>query len=253
MTISKERIPELQRRIRHVSPREARRLADSGAALLDVREVHETLAGAAEGALQIPRALVERQAPEQLPDKARTVCVYCGSGVRSLFAAETLENLGYRDVRSVEGGFTAWKAAGLPATRPPGLSEPEERRYARHLVIPEVGVEGQARLKAAKALLVGAGGLGSPAAVYLACAGVGTLGVVDSDAVDESNLQRQILHDSSRVGMRKTESARRTIAALNPLVDVVAFDERLTSRNVDRILPGFDLVLDGADNFATRY
>ncbi len=238
----------------HVAPAEAEALAKSGAVLLDVRELPECALGTAPGALTIPRGFLAREAERQLPDKGRTVVVYCQKGARSLVAAETLGRLGYRDVRSVAGGFEAWAAAGLPVARSEdGLSDAERRRYARHLVIPEVGPAGQRRLKDARVLLVGAGGLGSPAAVYLACAGVGTLGIVDFDRVDESNLQRQILHTPARVGTKKVESAKRTIEEMNPLVKVEPFDTRLTSENADEIVPKFDVVVDGADNFPTRY
>jgi molybdopterin/thiamine biosynthesis adenylyltransferase len=228
---------------------EAKKLADRGAALLDVREPAETASGTASGAILLPRGLLERDAPARLPDRARPVVCYCATGVRSRFASQALVRLGYREVYSVEGGFEAWTAAGLPREG----GDPESRRYARHLVIPEVGPLGQRRLKEAKVLLVGAGGLGSPAAVYLACAGVGQLGLVDPDVVDESNLQRQILHTPARVGMAKVESGRRMIAELNPFVRVEAIEERLTSANADAIVPRYDLVIDGADNFPTRY
>jgi molybdopterin/thiamine biosynthesis adenylyltransferase/rhodanese-related sulfurtransferase len=246
-------VQELRERIREVTPAEAEALQHAGAVLLDVREAEEAQAGVAEGAVHVSRGWLEAKAEEKLPDKARPVVVYCFSGFRSLFAAETLQRLGYADVRSMAGGFRAWTAAGLPVEGPAGLTDAERRRYARHLVIPEVGEKGQRRLKEGSVLLVGAGGLGSPAAVYLACAGVGRLGFVDFDVVDESNLQRQILHATSRVGMRKVDSARRAVEDLNPFVKVETFDERLTSANVDRIVPRFDVILDGADNFATRY
>lgn len=251
---ARQHLANLLSRIPRVAPAEAAALASNGAVLLDVREKPEWAAGTAAGAILIPRGSLEREAPAALPDKGRTVLVYCQMGTRSLLAAETLERLGYRDVRSVDGGFRAWTAAALPtAHADDGLSDPERRRYARHLIIPEVGADGQRRLKDARVLLVGAGGLGSPAAVYLACAGVGTIGIVDFDTVDESNLQRQILHTPARVGMRKVESATRTLLEMNPLVKVEAFDTRLTSENADEIVPRFDVVVDGADNFPTRY
>lgn len=217
--------------------------------LLDVREPGETASGFAPGAVLIPRGVLEGEAASRLPEKSRAIVCYCAMGGRSRLAAEALLRLGYREVYSLEGGFDAWIRAGLPHAG----GDPEARRYARHLVIPEVGPEGQKRLKEARVLLVGAGGLGSPAAVYLACAGVGTIGLVDPDVVDESNLQRQILHTSSRIGMPKVESGRRMIEELNPFVRVEAIRERLTSRNADAILPRFDLVIDGADNFPARY
>jgi len=239
-----------------VTAADAAALAANGAAvLLDVREKSEWAAlGVVPGAVLIPRGVLEREAPRALPDKGKTVLVYCQMGARSSLAAQALARLGYKDVRNIAGGFDAWTAARLPVSRAEdGLSDTERRRYARHLVIPEVGTEGQRRLKGARVLLVGAGGLGSPAAVYLACAGVGTLGIVDFDEVDESNLQRQILHTPARVGMRKVESAKRTLREMNPLVNVEAFDTRLTSGNADEIVPRFDVVVDGADNFPTRY
>jgi molybdopterin/thiamine biosynthesis adenylyltransferase/rhodanese-related sulfurtransferase len=250
----KDLFAKLLRTIPEVGAAEAASLAADGAVIVDVRESDEIAAGTAAGAIGLPKGYLELRAEEVLPDKGKTLLVLCENGYRSLFAAEALARLGYGDVRNLGGGYTAWKAAGLPVTRPGGgLSEVERRRYARHLVIPEVGPEGQQRLKEARVLIVGAGGLGSPAAVYLACAGVGTLGIVDFDVVDESNLQRQILHDPARVGIRKTDSARRTLETLNPLVKVEAFDTRLDSGNADDIVPGFDVIVDGADNFPTRY
>jgi molybdopterin/thiamine biosynthesis adenylyltransferase/rhodanese-related sulfurtransferase len=252
--VGRELLGRLRERIPEVDPAAALALAGNGATLVDVRERDENAAGTAAGAVALPRGFLELQAERVLPDKGRTVLVFCQTGMRALFAAEALQRLGYQDVRSVAGGFRAWTEAGLPvALAGGGLSEAERRRYARHLVIPEVGPEGQRRLKEARILLVGAGGLGSPAAVYLACAGVGTLGIVDFDRVDESNLQRQILHNPGRVGMRKVDSARRTIEELNPLVKVETFDVRLSAENADEIVPGFDVVIDGADNFPTRY
>ena len=252
--VGKDLFAKLVQSIPEASATEAAALAADGAIIVDVRESYEIAAGTAAGAVGLPKGYLELQAEEVLPGKDRTLLVLCQNGFRSVFAADALTRLGYRDVRNVAGGFTAWTAAGLPVTRPGGgLSDVELRRYARHLVIPEVGLEGQERLKEARVLLVGAGGLGSPAAVYLACAGVGTLGVVDFDVVDESNLQRQILHDPSRIGLRKTDSARRTLETLNPLVKVETFETRLDSGNADDIVPGFDVVVDGADNFPTRY
>ena len=188
------------------------------------------------------------------PDRSRTIVVYCAVGARSAFAAKTLEELGYEDVASLAGGFTDWKRNGFPTQLPRTLSPDQRSRYSRHLLIPEVGEEGQLKLLDAKVLLIGAGGLGSPASLYLAAAGVGRLGIVDADVVDASNLQRQIVHSTDTLGRPKVESAKRTIEALNPDVEVVAYEERLTSENVDRILAdGWDLIVDGADNFPTRY
>ncbi len=245
---------ELRARIPQIAPAEACALAGNGATLLDVRDADELGAGMAEGATHLSRGWLEAKAEAQLPDKERPLLVYCMTGWRSLFAADALQRLGYRDVRSIAGGFTAWIRAGLPVASPHGgLGAGERRRYARHLVIPEVGETGQRRLKEGRVLLVGAGGLGSPAAIYLACAGVGTLGILDDDVVDESNLQRQILHTTPRIGQRKVDSARRTVEELNPLVKVETFAERLTANNADDYVPRFDVVVDGADNFPTRY
>ena len=252
--VGRDLLARLRDSVPEVSPSDAAKLASEGALMVDVREAEENGAGTATGAVSLPKGYLELWAESRVPDKERTLLVFCQMGERSLFAAEALGRLGYEDVRSVAGGYRAWVETGLPVERPGGgLSDAERRRYARHLVIPEVGAEGQQRLRDARVLLVGAGGLGSPAAVYLACAGVGTLGVVDFDVVDESNLQRQILHNPSRIGMRKVDSARRTIEELNPYVAVETFDARLDASNVNEIVPQFDLVLDGADNFPTRY
>ena len=189
------------------------------------------------------------------PTRARPVVLYCAGGNRSAFAAKTLAELGYDDVASLAGGFTDWKRNGFPVQLHAGARAPQQRaRYSRHLLIPEVGEEGQLKLLDSKVLLVGAGGLGSPASLYLAAAGVGTLGIVDADVVDESNLQRQIVHSTESLGEPKVDSAKRTIEALNPDVEVVAYKERLTSENIERILAdGWDVIVDGADNFPTRY
>jgi molybdopterin/thiamine biosynthesis adenylyltransferase len=240
-------------RIIEIEPEKALSLAEKGALLVDVREMEEIHLGSVRGAVRLPMSLLEKEASERLPDAARTLILFCETGVRSLLGAYTLQRMGYADVRHIPGGFQSWLERALPIEAPEGLSETERRRYARHLTIPEVGIEGQRRLKEARVLLVGAGGLGSPAAVYLACAGVGALGIVDFDVVDESNLQRQILHTPSRLGRPKTESAKETLTELNPLVGVETFEERLSSENVDRIVSRFDLVVDGTDNFPTRY
>jgi len=186
-------------------------------------------------------------------DRATPVILSCQSGARSAFAAKALQEMGYERVASLKGGFSGWKQGGYPWAVPAILDADKRRRYSRHLLIPEVGEEGQMKLLSSKVLMIGAGGLGSPAALYLAAAGVGTLGIIDEDVVDDSNLQRQVLHTTERIGMAKTESARQTLTALNPDVEVVAYNERLTSANIDRILPGYDLVVDGTDNFPTRY
>jgi len=248
-----KRLRELKRAVPEVSPREAFELQAAGAELVDVREHDEIAAGSPRGARCIVRGFLELQIEDRIPDLDRTVLVMCAGGTRSLFAARNLQELGYADVRSVAGGFNAWKREGLPVAVTRVLTVEERERYGRHLLIPEVGEEGQKKLLESKVFLVGAGGLGSPAAYYLAAAGVGTLGIVDDDLVDRSNLQRQILHTDDRVGTPKVESARQTLQALNPAVEVIAHEERLDASNVDRLLEGYDVVVDGSDNFSTRY
>jgi len=229
-------------------------ISESGAAVVDVREREEWDEGHLPGAVHVPRGNLESRIEAAVPDKSRPVVLYCASGNRSAFAAKSLEELGYENVVSLAGGFTDWKRNGLPFEIPQALDETKRRRYSRHLLIPEVGEEGQLKLLESRVLLIGAGGLGSPASLYLAAAGVGTIGIVDDDAVDESNLQRQIVHSTERLGEPKAESAKRTIEALNPDVAVKVFRERLTAENVDRILgEGWDVIVDGADNFPTRY
>jgi molybdopterin/thiamine biosynthesis adenylyltransferase/rhodanese-related sulfurtransferase len=224
-----------------------------GTVVLDVREPDEYEQGAIPGAVHIPRGTLESSVENRIPDKAATVLVHCASGVRSAFAAKTLGDLGYTDVVSVAGGFNKWKDEGRDWSAPRKLTPDQRNRYQRHLLLPEVDVEGQLKLLDAKVLLLGAGGLGSPAALYLAAAGVGTLGIVDMDVVDESNLQRQILHNLDRLGERKVDSAKKTLTALNPDVNVVTHDVRLGADNVMGILGGYDVVVDGTDNFPVRY
>jgi molybdopterin/thiamine biosynthesis adenylyltransferase/rhodanese-related sulfurtransferase len=238
--------------IREVPVEEAR-ARQGQATLLDVREADEWSQGHVPGALFIPRGFLEVRVEEKLPDKSKPVVVYCAGGTRSAFAAKTLQELGYDDVVSMAGGFGRWKEAGYPIEVPKTLSAEQKARYSRHLLVPEVGEAGQARLLASKVLLVGAGGLGSPAGLYLAAAGVGTLGVLDSDVVDVSNLQRQVLHTNASVGRSKVESAAATLVALNPDVKVVKHDLRLDSSNVMDVLAPYDAVLDGSDNFSTKY
>jgi molybdopterin/thiamine biosynthesis adenylyltransferase/rhodanese-related sulfurtransferase len=223
--------------------------------LLDVREPREWDAGRIPGAVHVPLGTLPARAREVLPDPSAPIVVYCAHGIRSLQAARYLEALGYADARSMSGGTEAWRASGLRWEAPAGsrLSPEQSRRYSRHLLMPEVGAEGQARLLDGSVLLVGAGGLGSPAALYLAAAGVGTLGIVDFDVVDVSNLQRQVLHTTDRVGVSKVESARATIAALNPEVRVIAHEEMLGPGNVEPLIAGYDIVIDGTDSFETRY
>lgn len=222
--------------------------------LVDVREKDEFRAGYIPGALHLPRGFLEMQAEGKLPDKKAEIVVYCAGGTRSAFAAKSLQELGYENVLSANPGFVRWKDLKYPVELPPQLSDAQLDRYSRHLLLSEVGEKGQAKLLGAKVLLLGAGGLGSPAALYLAAAGVGTIGLVDADVVDASNLQRQILHATSRLNMSKVESAEIALRDLNPDVKVVAFKERLNSENVDRIFgEGWNAVIDGCDNFPTRY
>jgi molybdopterin/thiamine biosynthesis adenylyltransferase/rhodanese-related sulfurtransferase len=246
-------LAELKRSVPEIAPREAAALQARGAALVDVREADEIRQGSPPGALALGRGYLELRIEEVVSDYERPLVVFCASGARSLFAAETLARLGYRSVASMAGGFTRWKAEGLPVEAPCTLDAAARERYSRHLLMPEIGEAGQAKLLRARALIVGAGGLGSPAALYLAAAGVGTLGIVDHDVVDRSNLQRQILHTDARVGTSKVGSARQTIEALNPPVKVIGHETHLSSRNVEEILSGYDLVIDGSDNFPTRY
>jgi molybdopterin/thiamine biosynthesis adenylyltransferase/rhodanese-related sulfurtransferase len=221
---------------------------------VDVREPDEWEEGHIPGAIYTGRGRLEQRIEGLVPDKGRPLVVYCSAGNRSVFATKALEELGYVNVVNLAGGFSDWKRNGFEVTMPRVLTPDQRSRYSRHLLIPEVGEEGQQRLLDARVLLIGAGGLGSPASLYLAAAGVGTLGIVDADVVDESNLQRQIVHSTDRLGEPKVLSAQRTLEALNPDVKVVPFRERLTSENVERILAdGWDVIVDGADNFPTRY
>jgi molybdopterin/thiamine biosynthesis adenylyltransferase/rhodanese-related sulfurtransferase len=221
---------------------------------VDIREVDEWEQGHLPGAVHVPRGNLESRIERVAPDKERPVVLYCAAGNRSAFGAKTLGELGYTSVHSLAGGFENWKRDGLEIVLPRTLSPEQRTRYSRHLLIPEIGDEGQLKLLDARVLLIGAGGLGSPASLYLAAAGIGTLGIVDADIVDETNLQRQIVHSLDSLGAPKVDSAKRAIGALNPDVNVVTYRERLTSENIDRILDaGWDLIVDGADNFPTRY
>jgi len=221
--------------------------------LLDVREREEYREGHLEGAVPLPRGFLEIRIEETVPDKSAPIIAYCAGGVRSLIAARTLKEMGYEHVTSMSGGYTAWKNAGYKWVADRQFTQEQMTRYARHFTLPEVGEQGQAKLLDAKVLCVGVGGLGSPVTLYLTAAGVGTIGIVDHDTVDMSNLQRQILHTNDRVGMPKVESAQMTLNALNPDVNVVQFKERLSSENVMRIIKDFDIVVNGCDNFPTRY
>ncbi|HLL06158.1 MAG TPA: molybdopterin-synthase adenylyltransferase MoeB [Myxococcaceae bacterium] len=253
-TTFRELLSSTRREIREVSVEELKRLLDSQAPvkLIDVRESDEHSAGRLPGALHIPRGYLELRIEEKA-QRDEELIVYCAGGTRSALAVRTLKELGYERVASLAGGYNRWSDAAYPVEKPFVLTADQKERYRRHLILPEVGEEGQAKLLKARVLLLGAGGLGSPAALYLAAAGVGTLGIVDMDKVDLSNLQRQVIHTRERQGQPKVESARAAIEALNPDVRVVPFAERLTSHNVLRILEGFDMVLDGGDNFPTRY
>ncbi|MGH9128548.1 MAG: molybdopterin-synthase adenylyltransferase MoeB [Acidimicrobiales bacterium] len=224
-----------------------------GARWLDVREPDEHDQGAIPGAVHIPRGQLELQVESRIPDKSAPVVAYCAGGTRSAFAAATLAELGYTDVVSMDGGFNRWKDEGRPWAAPPALSAEQRNRYQRHLLLPEVGEEGQQKLLDAKVLLLGAGGLGSPAALYLAAAGVGTLGIVDMDVVDASNLQRQVIHNTDSLGQRKVDSAKAAITAMNPDVNVVTYDVRLGADNILDVIDGYDVIVDGTDNFPTRY
>ncbi|MBI3784566.1 MAG: molybdopterin-synthase adenylyltransferase MoeB [Deltaproteobacteria bacterium] len=221
--------------------------------LLDVREKEEYREGHLEGAVSLPRGFLELRIEQTVLDRDQPILLYCGSGTRSLLAAKQLKELGYQSVVSMTGGYTAWKNAGYPWKQDRQFTAEQLNRYSRHFLLPEVGEAGQAKLLDAKVLLIGAGGLGSPTAFYLAAAGVGTIGLVDHDVVDMSNLQRQILHTAERVGMPKVESARETLQALNPDVKVVGYQERLSSENVMRLFADYDVIVDGCDNFPTRY
>lgn len=221
--------------------------------LLDVREPDEYEQGAVPNAVHVPRGQLEFSIEGRLPDKGKPIAIYCAGGVRSAFAAKTLQDLGYTDVVSVIGGFNKWKDDGLPWTTPRTLTPDQRNRYHRHLLLPEVGEKGQMKLLDAKVLMLGAGGLGSPSALYLAAAGVGTIGVIDMDVVDASNLQRQVLHNMDRIGMRKVDSAKATLTALNPDLKVITYDTRLGADNILDIIDGYDVIVDGTDNFPTRY
>jgi sulfur-carrier protein adenylyltransferase/sulfurtransferase len=248
MAEARQQVPEVS-----VDDVKTRLAAGTKPVVLDVREKEEFRQGYLPGAVSIPRGFLEIRVEEAVPDKSTPVVAYCASGTRSLLAGRILKELGYENVTSMRGGFNAWKNQGFPITEDRQFTPEQQIRYSRHFLLPEVGEQGQAKLLDAKVLLIGAGGLGSPAALYLAAAGVGTLGVVDMDVVDLSNLQRQILHTNDRIGMPKVESARMTLQALNPDVRVVEFRDHLSSENAFRIFEQFDIVVNGCDNFPTRY
>jgi molybdopterin/thiamine biosynthesis adenylyltransferase/rhodanese-related sulfurtransferase len=251
MTTFKELIRQVKAQVREVAPEAAR--AQKDALFVDVREADEWAQGHVPGAVFIPRGFLELRIEEKAPDKQRDIVVYCAGGTRSALAAKSLAELGYSRVSSMAGGFGRWKEAGLPFDVPRTLRPDQRERYSRHLRVPEIGEAGQARLLDSKVLLVGAGGLGCPAGLYLGAAGVGTLGVADDDVVDRSNLQRQVLHTDASVGRPKTESAQAALRALNPDVDVVRHDLRLDAANVMDVISPYDVILDGSDNFSTKY
>ncbi|HET8606352.1 MAG TPA: molybdopterin-synthase adenylyltransferase MoeB [Gaiellaceae bacterium] len=254
MTTYRDLLQQTKTEISEIDPPAASALVGNGTLFLDVRERDEWEEGHIPGAVHVPRGFLESRVEQVAPDHGQHVVVYCAGGSRSAFAAKSLQELGYANVVSLAGGFTDWKRNGFETVLPRTLAPAQRTRYSRHLLIPEIGEEGQLRLLESRVLMIGAGGLGSPAALYLAAAGVGTLGIIDADIVDETNLQRQIVHSLDRLGEPKVDSARRTIEALNPDVTVKTYRERLTSENVDAILDeGWDLILDGADNFPTRY
>ncbi len=252
MPTPRELLAAAKSQISEVTPPEAATELGS-ATFLDVREGDEHAQGAIPGAIHVPRGQLEFNVEGRIPDKSARVIVYCAAGVRSAFATRTMLELGYADVVSMSGGFNRWKDDGLSFETPRVLSDDQRERYHRHVLLPEVGEQGQLRLLDAKVLLLGAGGLGSPAALYLAAAGVGTLGIIDMDVVDASNLQRQVLHNLDRVGERKVDSAKKTLTAMNPDLDVSTYDVRLSAENVLSIIDGYDLIVDGTDNFPTRY
>ncbi len=253
MKAKDQRLAQLRATISEVAPKDALSMYNQGAVILDVRELDEVSQGSPKGALRIQRGFLELTIEEKVPDLDRQILLMCAGGSRSLFAADDLQRLGYLHVASVAGGFDKWKDAGLPFEIPPTLDAKARERYARHLVMPNVGVAGQVKLLKSKVLCIGAGGIGSPAALYLAAAGVGTLGIVDHDVVDRSNLQRQILHKESSIGRPKVDSARETLEAFNPSIKVVTYNEHLNSENIEKILRDFDVVIDGSDNLPTRY
>jgi molybdopterin/thiamine biosynthesis adenylyltransferase/rhodanese-related sulfurtransferase len=253
MSAKDRRIAELRNEIDEVSVSETLKLLDQGAKIIDVREESEISTGSPKSAIRVGRNYLEVTVEEFLPEMNQMVLVMCASGLRSLFAAESLLRLGYKNVKSVKGGFNAWKDAGLPFEIPRVLTGEQRTRYERHLLIPEVGTVGQLRLLDSRVLLIGAGGLGCPAGLYLAAAGVGTIGIIDHDVVDRSNLQRQVLHNEERIGVPKVVSAKAALEALNSSINIVTHQLHLNAANVDEIFSNYELVIDGSDNFSTRY
>ncbi len=249
-----ELLRQVKSQIEEVDPSEVKELIDEGVAVVDVRETDEFSAGHLPGAKHVPRSYLETRIEGVVPDRSTQIILYCQSGNRSAYAARTLkEELGYEHVRSMTGGITLWKDRGYEVKVPRALTPEQRERYSRHMLVPEIGADGQQKLLDAKVLLLGAGGLGSPTALYLAAAGVGTLGIVDDDVVDLSNLQRQVIHTTARIGTPKVDSAEEAIRAINPDVDVVKYQTRIDASNIMEIIEGYDVIVDGVDNFPTRY
>src|ERR671913_962908 len=256
MASGAELIRKIKEQIHEVDPKDVHELQQNGngAVIVDVREQHEFEQSHLPGAVHVPRGHLESRIEGAVGDRSKRVILYCASGSRSALAAHTLqEHLGYEDVASMRGGITLWKDRGYDVDVPVSLSPEQRERYSRHLLLPEVGLEGQLKLLDAKVLLLGAGGLGSPTALYLAAAGVGTIGIVDDDVVDLSNLQRQVIHTTDRIGVPKVDSAEESVKAINPDVEVVKYKTRLDASNVMEIIDGYDVIVDGVDNFPTRY
>jgi len=251
----KELMDDARKDVKEISVQETSNLLQNNGKhlLLDVREKDEYREGHLEGAVSLPRGFLEIKVETTVPEKSTPIIAYCAGGTRSLLAAKQLKEMGYQNVVSMSGGYGAWKSAGFKWVQDHQFTQEQTTRYSRHFLLPEVGEVGQAKLLKAKVLMVGAGGLGSPSAYYLAAAGVGTLGIIDNDVVDLSNLQRQILHSNNRVGMPKVESAKLTLEGLNPDVKVIPYQEKLTSQNIMEIIKNYDLIVDGCDNFPTRY
>jgi molybdopterin/thiamine biosynthesis adenylyltransferase/rhodanese-related sulfurtransferase len=253
-TSSAELLRQIKSQIEEIDPSEVHELLDEGVVIVDVRGSEEAATGHLPGAKLVPRGHLESRIEGAVPDRSASVILYCASGVRSAYAARTMrDDLGYENVKSMTGGITLWKDRGYEVEIPRALSSQQRDRYSRHLLIPEIGAEGQQKLLDAKVLLLGAGGLGSPTALYLAAAGVGTLGIVDDDVVDLSNLQRQVIHNNQRIGTLKVDSAEESIRALNPDVKVVKYPFRLGAENIMEVIEGYDVIVDGVDNFPTRY
>jgi sulfur-carrier protein adenylyltransferase/sulfurtransferase len=249
-----ELLRQVKSQIEEVDPSEVNELIHEGATVIDVRETEEYAAGHLPGAKHVPRSYLESRIEGVVPDRSTQVILYCASGNRSAYGARTLtEELGYEHVRSMTGGITLWKDRGYEVDVPRTLTAEQRERYSRHMLVPEIGIEGQQKLLDAKVLLLGAGGLGSPTALYLAAAGVGTLGIVDDDVVDLSNLQRQVIHTTDRIGTPKVDSAEQSIHAINPDVNVVKYQTRIDATNIVEIIKDYDVIVDGVDNFPTRY